>query len=285
MDSCPVRVSAEKMLEHGDLKFVILVMTLAAQVQYVSLRITDAAPSHLKTLRCRVHNNNFFEDALYGAKSARVQQPAQGHYRGPTGVHVKISGSKSPMQFCLQFSCTFQMRLRGGELDSRAQGLNADRVDEEGLREVDDDEDDSFHPVDSANALDAASVLINWDDKPALSAAMLALESGIISCVRCTQAPISNDIPRNRTNSNPNYRALAAFLPAGLHAALPAGLRAALLVLLAALLALPASSPLLLRLLRVLHDNKDAAHESFAAITQAQRTKRSCGGSINNVNK
>ena len=87
------------------------------------------------------------------------------------------------MQFCPQFSCTCQMRLRGGELDSRAQGINADREDDEGLREVDDDEDDSFHPVDSANALDAASVLINWDDKPALSAAMLALESGIVSCV------------------------------------------------------------------------------------------------------
>jgi hypothetical protein len=80
------------------------------------------------------------------------------------------------------------LRLRGGELDSRAQGINEDREDDEGLREVDDDEDDSFHPVDSANALDAASVLINWDDKPALSAAMLALESGIISCVRCMQA-------------------------------------------------------------------------------------------------
>ena len=91
------------------------------------------------------------------------------------------------MQFSPQFSC--QMRLRGGELDSRAQGINADREDDEGLGQVDDDEDDSFHPVDSANALDAASVLINWDDKPALSAAMLALESGIISCVRCIRTP------------------------------------------------------------------------------------------------
>ena len=177
------------MWEQGDLKLVILVMTLAAQVQYASLRITDAAPSHPKALCCRVHNNIFFEDALCGAKSDRIQQPAQGHYRGPTGVHVKICGSKSPMQFCPPFSCTCQLRLRGGELDSRAQGINEDREDDEGLREVDDDEDDSFHPVDSANALDAASVLINWDDKPALSAAMLALESGIISCVRCIRTP------------------------------------------------------------------------------------------------
>lgn len=176
------------MLEQGDLTLVIVVMTLAAQVQYASLRITDAAPSHPKALCCRVHNNNFFEDALYGAKAARIQQPAQGHYRTPTGVHIKIGGSNSPMQFCPQFSCTCQMRLRGGG-DSRAQGINADREDDEGLREVDDDEDDSFHPVDSANALDAASVLVNWDDKPALSAAMLALESGIVSCVRCMQAP------------------------------------------------------------------------------------------------
>jgi hypothetical protein len=71
---------------------------------------------------------------------------------------------------------------------------------------------------------------------------------------------------------------LLRYLPAGLHAALPAGLRAALLVLLAA-------SRLLHCVLRVLHAKKDAAHESFPAITQAQRTKRSSSSSSNNVNK
>ena len=78
---------------------------------------------------------------------------------------------------------------------------------------------------------------------------------------------------------------LLLYLPAGLHAALPVGLRAALLVLLAALLVLLAASRLLHCVLRVLQAKKGAAHESFPAITQAQRTKRSSSSSSNNVNK